>query len=511
MLFVKLISKNSLVSNTYFIKSILGICVVFFMIVIYLNSFIPRYNIGSNLDDKMVVLLSSQYSLGGIHRNIELFDTVINKCKLESKRKELCLKRNKFRANSMSTYMLSGILIDMFVKPNKFIDNLDISLSRAMFYGLSLLVFIVFLYVLVVTFLLNANAYVFVFISFVVMIATNPYFYHLDASKVSDVLFMSKGDGYLPMIYVPRGAVSYLLLPILFSIVYKKNNLLLVSIIFASLIHSAYGLIFSIMSLIALFLSAVVDKPNIRAFFYVVVSIVSLLLVTHTQTVYKDMHLLTDVTPSSPGMTSFVIDDGIIRNTFFLLACLIIPILYMRFSFELKRYAIVFLSIHILVFSIVVLESNNLMNPGRVSERVFGSFSDIYISLLIYLVIMFFYESLSFVKFNKSAVIAFTLLLIIGMNIDFSYIKKHQPSTGKVWLSSQKRINQSLLKINKIDNDVQMLIDEHYSNDKNLSWLRVSDNKYILDRSKIEKLSLHDVDINNEFLVFLKLYLLSKT
>ena len=104
---------------------VLTFVVAFLMVSTYFNSFIPRYDVGRNLDDKMVILLSSQYSFNSIHSNIDLFDIIVDKCNLESKNVELCLERYKFRINGLSNYVLSGSLINIFIdyKINPCIQN----------------------------------------------------------------------------------------------------------------------------------------------------------------------------------------------------------------------------------------------------------------------------------------------------------------------------------------------------------------------------------------------------
>jgi len=468
---------------------VLTFVVAFLMVSTYFNSFIPRYDVGRNLDDKMVILLSSQYSFNSIHSNIDLFDIIVDKCNLESKNVELCLERYKFRINGLSNYVLSGSLINIFIDYQS--DDLDVELSQAIFYGLSLLVFFVFVFILMTMLVLDYKAKLFVLISFCVLIVTNPYFFHVDLSKISSLFFMSKGDGYLPMIYVPRGAVSYLLIPITLAIVYNKNPLLIFSLVLASLIHLAYGLVFSILTLAVLTANIVLDKSNNRIVYFVAFWVVFLLFIISFQTIYAESSVSSDIFSNGLDLLAINVDSNVILRTIVILCFIVLPVIYMDFSLELKKYSIVFFIMTLSVYAITTLEISEIIAQGRVSERIFGSFAYIYVSILFYLFVMIGIEIRLFSIRNK---IISVLCLVIFV----------------VWTYAKTEIDNSIVKLKKVEQDVQLMINENYGNDDNLYWLSRNNNQYKLDVDKINQLRMVDIDVDNEFLVFVKLYLMER-
>jgi hypothetical protein len=64
------------------------------------------------------------------------------------------------------------------------------------------------------------------------------------------------------MIYVPRGAVSYLLIPLILAIVYKNNKILISTLLLSSAIHLGYSVIFTSIALISTTISAILFKDN---------------------------------------------------------------------------------------------------------------------------------------------------------------------------------------------------------------------------------------------------------
>jgi len=79
-----------------------------------------------------------------------------------------------------------------------------------------------------------------------------------------------------------------------------------------------------------------------------------------------------------------------------------------------------------------------------------------------------------------------------------------------VWTYAKTEIDNSIVKLKKVEQDVQLLINENYGNDDNLYWLSRNNNQYKLDVDKINQLRMVDIDVDNEFLVFVKLYLMER-
>ena len=103
-----------------------------------------------------------------------------------------------------------------------------------------------------------------------------------------------------------------------------------------------------------------------------------------------------------------------------------------------------------------------------------------------------------------------TLLLIVfvffsSYNLNFSLANDQLKKSN--FSEYKKEFNKSVKKTYEVKSDITLYIEhQQYANIDNLYWLTPSNNNYYIDIDKIKKMTISDLDIDNEFLVFLYLY-----
>ena len=76
--------------------------------------------------------------------------------------------------------------------------------------------------------------------------------------------------------------------------------------------------------------------------------------------------------------------------------------------------------------------------------------------------------------------------------------------------SYKKKLSQSYMKTSIVKSDItSYIIDQNNAKENQLHWLSSVNGVYYIDVDKIKRMNFEDLDIDNEFLVFLYLYIKS--
>ena len=479
------------------------VSVLLLMMLNYSSSFIPSYDIGGNADDKTVILLSSQSSLLAINSKKEIFDKIISKCEIESSNAGLCIDRYSYRANTVGNYFLPGALIDYGIDTTSV--NFNKSLSSAFFIGLSLLVAIVFLYILFVMCKANTQGSIFVLISFVFISLANPYIFNIDFSIFSSVFTPSVGYGYLPLIYVPRGVVSYLLIPIILSLVYKNNKLLIASLVLAGLIHLGYSVIYTSIVLVASIVNSFIFKEENKNVYMIIGLLLFLVLVMISQSIYSTESIVT-INFGNLNFSDLKLSLNFSTIAFYLVLLLL---LFLSLSKPIKKYIIMIFIVNIFLEALLFFELTGILNSDSISQRMAGSFSYLVISMFTLVILYIVNNFNKMYKNNKLTILILPAFLLWANGLNHVYIINKLSENSNIE-SYKKKLSQSYMKTSIVKSDItSYIIDQNNAKENQLHWLSSVNGVYYIDVDKIKRMNFEDLDIDNEFLVFLYLYIKS--
>ena len=505
-------------SKEFQINILLFIVVLLLMIFNYTQSFMGSYDIGENVDDKTVILLSSQSFKFGITKKKEIFDRLLSKCELESSQAAYCSYRYALRANTINSYLLPGALISYGIdtKSMKFNELF----SSAVFNGLTLTVILVFLYILFVMYRFKSHGSIFVLISFVFIALADPFIFDINFSIFSDVFTPSAGYGYLPNIYVTRGAVSYLLIPIVLSLVFNNSKLLWTSLLFAALIHLGYAVIYTFIALIVAIINLYIFKEEKKDVFVIIGILFFLTSIMASLSVYSSVSALTiSFNHLNLYTVSNFLSDSRITLSFSTVAfyMALLMIFFFTISKSIKKYVIIIFVINIFLETILLFELLGIFqNSEDFLQRMQGSFSYLSISMLIIVII---HTVINFKRIylnNKLSILILPALFLWVIEFNHSYmfkmLKKNIPLAYKNYTEpSPSILGKQYMKTSIVNTDVSSFINKYYANKGELYWLSIIDGIYYVDVDKIARLNFEDLDIDNEFLVLLYLYIKSRS
>ena len=480
------------------------------MILNYSQSFIGNYDIGSNADDKTIILLSSQSFQLGSNNKKEIFDKILSKCELEALTPDSCTKRYSYRANTISNYILPGALISSGIDIKSI--NFNESLSTAIFTGLSLSAALVFLYILFTIYKFKTNGSIFILTSLVFISLANPDLFRIDFSIFSSVFIPSVGFGYLPNIYAPRGAVSYLLIPIVLSLVYKNNKLLTVSLLFAGLIHFGYAVIYTFIVLIVTTINFYTFKEEKKDVYMIIGIFFFLLLILISQSIYSSGSAL------SISLKNLNFSDLRIKLSYSTIAFYMALLLTFFFSLNkpIKKYIIIIFVINIFLETILLFELVGALNSDSLLQRMRGSFAYLNISMVVIVIIHIIGNFKRIYLNNKLSILILPALLLWVNEFNTAYMSeeltKYTPRLYKSHIeSTPSHLSKMYKKATIVNTDMSSYINKNHANESELYWLSNIDGIYYIDVDKISRLNFEDLDIDNEFLVFLYLYIKSRS
>ena len=178
-----------------------------------------------------------------------------------------------YRADTLSNYLLPSLSIRFFelffIKVSEPGDS-NKALSSAFFYGYAIIFLLAcFISVFFVNYLNNKTSKLLMLLSFIGITISNPQLF--DLSSFSSIFLKATNTNFHPTVYVPRGAVSILLLPISLAILFYKPKSLTILLLLASLIHTGYAQIIALVSLISV--SAITLIQEVKYFRLVLVLI----------------------------------------------------------------------------------------------------------------------------------------------------------------------------------------------------------------------------------------------
>lgn len=504
---MKSIKGFAILTNHFGINIFLIISVLLLMVLNYTHSFIGNYDIGENADDKAVILLSSQSLQFGINNKREIFDRLLSQCELESSNADLCSHRYSYRANTLANYFLPGVLISLGIDTKSM--NFNESLSSAIFTGLTLLLTLVFLYILFIMFQFKTHGSIFVLISFVFVSLANPNLLGIDFSIFSSVFIPSVGYGYLPNVYVPRGAVTYLLIPIMLSLVYKNNKLLLVSLLLAGLIHLGYSVIYTFIVLTIAIINFYIFKEEKKDVYMIIGMLFFFLLVLISQSIYSSESII------AISLKNLNLSDLRISLNFNAIAFYMALLLGFFFSLSkpIKKYIIIIFVINIFLEMLLFFELVGVLNSDSILQRMRGSFSYLNISMVVIVIIYILNNFKKIFLANKLSILILPALFY--WTIEFNHVYMINKLSGKYlyepvsYASYKNELSKLNMKVSKVNTDISSYINKRYANEDELYWLSNIDGIYYIDVNKISSINFEDLDIDNEFLVFLYLYIKS--
>jgi len=498
---IHILETTKLMCRQKFLKTFSIVVVLFLMFFNYSNSFISRYDVGNNLDDKTVILLSSQYNFFTAGKYGDAFENIFYKCSTESKNSNLCIERYSYRANTLGNYLLPGMLMNSMVDINS--NNFNESLSKAFFIGFSAVLAIVFSYILFVMYRMNTHASLFVLVSFMIVSFANPYLGlgAINFSKISTVFFSSLGDGYLPMIYVPRGAVSYLLVPLILSIVYKHNKLLVFTLLLSGVIHLGYSVIFTCIALISSIFNAILVKDNKKIIAPLFGLLISLIVMFKTQSIHNTDSII------SLNIANISFNDLklSISYVYFSFYSILFLSLFMIINKPIIKYIVLILVISGLIETLSIFHQIGVLASDNISQRMMGSFSYVHVSMFMVL-LTYIIKSIK-VNYQKKQLVVLAFVFFWILNLNFGYVQNKLSSKFN-FITYSKKFNNSVEKTYKIKSDITLFLDKRSTHSDNPLWLTPDNNSIDLD--KIKKMEISDLNVDNEFLVFLYIYVNSE-
>ena len=382
--------------------------------------------------------------------------------------------------------------------------NFNKSLSSAFFIGLSLLVAIVFLYILFVMCKANTQGSIFVLISFVFISLANPYIFNIDFSIFSSAFTPSVGYGYLPLIYVPRGAVSYLLIPIILSLVYKNNKLLIASLVLAGLIHLGYSVIYTSIVLVASIVNSFIFKEENKNVYMIIGLLLFLVLVMISQSIYSTESIVT-INFGNLNFSDLKLSLNFSTIAFYLVLLLL---LFLSLSKPIKKYIVMIFIVNIFLEALLFFELTGILNSDSISQRMAGSFSYLVISMFTLVILYIVNNFNKMYKNNKLTILILPAFLLWAYGLNHVYIINKLSGNSNIE-SYKEKLNQSYMKTSIVKSDITSYINKRYANENELYWLSSVNGVYYIDVGKIKRMNFEDLDIDNEFLVFLYLYIKS--
>ena len=105
--FLRNVSRHININLFNFFFIIISLLLVY---LLFINSFIYRYDIGSNLDDKITTAISSKYIFNKLDGKSELYDELVNQCNNHPVNVKLCYQRYQYRGDTLANYVIPSIL-----------------------------------------------------------------------------------------------------------------------------------------------------------------------------------------------------------------------------------------------------------------------------------------------------------------------------------------------------------------------------------------------------------------
>ena len=112
-------------------------------------------------------------------------------------------------------------------------------------------------------------------------------------------------------------------------------------------------------------------------------------------------------------------------------------------------------------------------------------------------------------KNNKLTILILPAFLLWAYGLNHVYIINKLSGNSNIE-SYKKKLSQSYMKTSIVKSDItSYIIDQNNAKENQLHWLSSVNGVYYIDVDKIKRMNFEDLDIDNEFLVFLYLYIKS--
>jgi len=177
-------------------------------------------------------------------------------------------------------------------------------------------------------------------------------------------------------------------------------------------------------------------------------------------------------------------------------------------SRAIKKYIIIIFVVNIFVKTLLFFELVGVLNTDSLSERMVGSFSYLTLSIF-FLVILYIVNNFNRIYIiNKLAIFILPVLFYWMYGLNHVYIV-NKLSENFNFESFKTDVIQSYVKTSIVKSDITSYINKRYSNENELYWLSYVEGVYYIDIDKIKGMNFEDLNIDNEFLVFIYLYIKS--
>ena len=414
----------------------------------------------------MVSAISSKYVFNKLDGKAKLYDNLVNQCDNHPNDIEGCFQRYKYRGDTLANYIIPSILIrsfDYFHTHYSKELNFEQVLSLSIFKGYALLFLSSCLIAIIVSLLIKRkSAKILTFVGFMSIIISSNHLFEFQWYLFSDLFFQILGDGYMPTIYVPRGAAAMLLLPITISILYNKPKILLLLLLFSSLIHTGYSQIFALFSLIiVVFILVLNSKEYLRSCIYLIIYNIALSSYIAFQLNYgaRDIIEFNFINFSVIKIASEINYQTI----FFLFFCIII--LKSGMSSLLKKTTIIAASAYSILLALEIFSKLEILTysleGGNLSERMNGVFMYILVTFMIFSFGTAMKE-LYLKNFQLISKVGIVFVLLVSINMNFTYLLQWTKlySNPKYYQIMFHNFKKGHSKIEMVKNDMNIYLNE---------------------------------------------------
>ena len=248
---------NLIFINRVFLISLKSVG-LYLLLISVSNAWIPRYDIGSNWDDKLVVVHSD---IGHEGRHMTAMELVDYCAILRDDSRAQCEYRYMYRGYTINSYLLAQLAFTGYKEFVGIKTNSD--LSFAVFFSL---ISLVILAVGFVGFLLviEENTYFTLLLvaGILLVLARSNWFLFVDLTPMNPLFRHASGDGFTPLIYAPRGAAGWFFLATFHAFLSQKYKLYIAGILMIFLCHVFLGFLAIV---IFLFFNVILWRAQVKS------------------------------------------------------------------------------------------------------------------------------------------------------------------------------------------------------------------------------------------------------
>ena len=413
----------------------------------FLNSFVSRYDLGSNIDDKAMMYSSSYLAFMTEKERIELFNQIIT----PNIQKDINLNRYELRFNNVSNYLGISALNRIIFSA---LGGSSSAISIAFFYSLVVSFFVVVVFYLYIYNTSCSRLRSFLPTYAIVVFLSNHHIFPNDLFELRDLLFDSsqRNGNFSPLIYVPRGQVALMVPVVLLSILQKRVVVFLSAILFMFSIHLIMGLFVVLCVLPFLFFQSIVGNGSIKNMLVALSLLVAGIIFWQSYFVfgYRDM-----LDTEAMSLDKFNLSDAI---------GLLQPITVSIFSFTLYVFSrdsevrsLAFFATYMILglSTLTYLSDIGFVDGDFLKQRFQGLFNEVIIASLVFGAIQL---SSAPARLSKKLRINLLSLLLTYFVIKFMFF-----TTINLFNHNFVLLSQSISKIGIIHKDVDVWVENYGS------------------------------------------------